>query len=376
MSVRSLTQLTFLPVRQTNRRPSRSAFTLVELLVVIAIIGILVGMLLPAVQQVREAARRSACSNNVRQLALACLNYESSKQRFPTGAKCGQGAGWSAYILPHIEQSVLFDNMKLTDDDVTDPDPSETGDDGGHWYSTTTGNNAACQTFIPLFRCPSDLVPEGIDSGSGPVIADRVPSSYIGVATGTATEAPRLRNLQFASGSATNKTREVRAARNGMLVPNQGADYWKHPVKSFVTFSDCLDGSSNTLLVGETIFDSSPLRLDSGETIGNLGIDHWYIGSFEIDRINVADLSEFLGSTAIPLNLYHRFRPQKLATLSKSKVDDLRKEMAFGFASWHAGDGVTFSFADGSTRFINADIETDVYSNLGNRSDRQTIPVF
>ena len=111
---------------------SRSAFTLVELLVVIAIIGILIGMLLPAVQQVREAARRTSCKNNLRQLAIATHNYESSFSRFPPGyayvpgdefsapgySASGPanhlGHAWGAFILPFIEQGNLSDTIDFT----------------------------------------------------------------------------------------------------------------------------------------------------------------------------------------------------------------------------------------------------------------------
>ena len=86
-------------------RNRNRGFTLVELLVVIAIIGILIGMLLPAVQQVREAARRISCANQIRQLALACHNYESANQEFPVGhvnnVPNRNGWGWATFLLPY-----------------------------------------------------------------------------------------------------------------------------------------------------------------------------------------------------------------------------------------------------------------------------------
>ena len=109
------------------KRWDRSGFTLVELLVVIAIIGILIGMLLPAVQSVRSAAQRTACSNNVRQLALAVHNYESGLQKFPVnqigpGNEKASAAGefesgfysWLVPLLPHMEQGNLYDSFDLS----------------------------------------------------------------------------------------------------------------------------------------------------------------------------------------------------------------------------------------------------------------------
>ena len=336
---------------------NRRAFTLVELLVVIAIIGILIGMLLPAVQNVREAARQASCKNNLRQLALACLSYESAHERFPQGCVMGQGAGWSAYILPHIEQTSLSDQIDLTD---TSTAPSGAGN-ASHW--TSGPNEEACATFISIFRCPSDPVPNHIDSGGFAGITQRVPSSYLGVGSGTT---DNHSDFYFSSSRTAN---EVQQARSGMLVPNQDADYFgSFRLKSVVGFADCIDGSSNTLLVGESVFDTSEFM---GEA---KGIDHWYIGSYQID-FNI-EMSEFLGSTKIPLNLYHDFRDERLATLSSGARSSLFREMGFGFASWHAGDGVNFSFADGSTRYLAGDIPQDILENLGNRADRQAIPSF
>lgn len=335
----------------------RNGFTLVELLVVIAIIGILVGMLLPAVQSVREAARRSSCMNNLHQLAIGCLHYESAVQRFPEGCVMGQGAGWSAFILSHVEQNSLANQIDLSD---TSTAPSGAGN-ASHW--TSGPNEEACATLIPVFRCPSDPVPEHIDSGGFAGITARVPASYLGVGSGTTDN-----HSDFYLTSARTPN-EVKQARSGMLVANQDADYFgEFRLKSVVTFSDCTDGSSNTLLVGESVFDTS-------EFMGTAkGIDHWYIGSYQID-FNI-EMSEFLGSTKIGLNLYHQFRDERLATLSSGARSALFREMGFGFASWHAGNGVNFSTADGSTRYLSADIDSEVLEHLGNRADDQSIPAL
>ena len=333
----------------------RSAgFTLVELLVVIAIIGILIGMLLPAVQQVREAARRVGCANKTRQLALACLNFESSRSRFPEGCVYGQGAAWSAYILNEIEQGNLASNVDLIDASTA----ANGSGNASHW---TNGNNElACATFISLFRCPSDPVSDHIDSGSGPQIADRVPSSYLGVGTGTLTDQSDMYNTGGSGASA------VRAGRNGMLIPNQAADYYG-PIRleTTVGFADCFDGSSNTLLIGESIFDTSDYKEESR------GMDHWYIGSYQVDF--GIEASEFIGSTANPLNLYHRHSDRQLDAGSHAAAKRLFAQMAFGFASWHAGDGVMFSLADGSTRFLSGNVDAETYANLGNRADGQVL---
>src|SRR5262245_15791655 len=129
-----------------NRHPvPRLAFTLVELLVVIAIIGILVALLLPAVQSAREAARRMQCGNNLKQLGLALLNYESSRGVFPFGcggtsggARYAQTGTWAAFILPQLEQQNLFDTFDFKRH-MNDP-----------------ANQKAVSTIVPGFICPSD----------------------------------------------------------------------------------------------------------------------------------------------------------------------------------------------------------------------------
>ena len=131
-----------MPLKQN---PSSRGFTLVELLVVIAIIGILIGMLLPAVQSVREAARRTQCMNNLRQLALAAMNFESAHMHFPSGVLDDDDdltealrVGW-VDMLPHLELNNLYSLYDLNSD----------------WK---TGINAdLAKTEIPIFRCPSNV---------------------------------------------------------------------------------------------------------------------------------------------------------------------------------------------------------------------------
>ena len=206
-------------------------FTLVELLVVIAIIGILIGMLLPAVQQVREAARRTQCANNQRQLALACMNYESARMHYPPGLNCplqnglsgaffesstfSDGTGfpqpphqnkfgsWLVWIMPYIEANNLYDQLDLSVRELNGPNCDTLQSPGAQ--------------LLPSFACPSDVEPQIIEY-SGKFFA---PNSYFGVAG---------RQSYFIT-SATG---------DGILNYN-----------SSVTFGDISDGSSNTLLLGE-----------------------------------------------------------------------------------------------------------------------------
>ena len=346
-----------------EKRTKRHGFTLVELLVVIAIISVLVGMLFPAVQQVRAAARQASCLNKLRQLSLACHNHLSSTQKYPPGCVLGQGAMWSAFILDELGQGAVADNLSLYDN------YQQVGSAGANWsVSRSPGNNEACRTFFEVFRCPSDPVVDGIDSGSNfgsPFIADRMPSSYLACATGNTDESARLVLKAFGTSAAAF----TESLRSGVLIPNQKASYYSSltpPVprlRTTVGPDDISDGASNVIMIGEAVFDTSNF---AGK---NKPIDHWVVGSFEIDRSVSVDLSEAVGSTDIELNLYHRRSDDQLNAMSVSARDSLFSKMAFGFASWHPGDGVNFTFADGSSKFISASIDPMTLRNLGMRAD-------
>ena len=219
---------------QHSKFRMRTAFTLVELLVVIAIIGILIGMLLPAVQQVREAARRTACANNSRQQMLALLNYENSRQFFPAGwngegsvegygndskeflspweERFGNFFGWQAFILPYVEQDNVYKELRL------DRGWSETD------ISPETGV-AVSSRRIPAYVCPSDDTDDGHSIYSGPDGDLNGRSSYV----------INVGSLGFGE------------RPDGLLKAFWGVG-WQD---SKTTFANMIDGSSNTLFIGE-----------------------------------------------------------------------------------------------------------------------------
>jgi prepilin-type N-terminal cleavage/methylation domain-containing protein/prepilin-type processing-associated H-X9-DG protein len=198
----------------TNRR---IGFTLVELLVVITIIGILIALLLPAVQAAREAARRSQCSNNLKQLGLALLNYHTARNVFPYGR--GANWGWSAFILPYIEQGSLDGSIDY---------------DYGYYRtdaSTGTKNNQMMRTLLPAYQCPSAEPNQLANCCSA--LTTAYGNGYHAAETNYAAVATHLLNPYEITYAAYD---------SGVMYYN-----------SAVRIDDIKDGSSNTLLVGETI---------------------------------------------------------------------------------------------------------------------------
>lgn len=356
----------------------RLAFTLIELLVVIAIIGVLAGLLLPAVQAAREAARKTQCQNNIRSLALATMNFESAYKGFPMGAEFGVGTAWTSLILPQIEQSNLYNVLTFQED-------SNGNFQWGIGLPGIPGNvaltNPAFRFFkniwvmeakIPLFRCPSSAIPNEVAdiSGDNWIIQKRTPINYLGCVSGIIKDdrRPRIQvqtpwggtgNVEMISdldGVFIQKFNHQRIRRNGASYGLTGT-----------TIASILDGTSNTIAIGEAEPDLRAVaamgivRENCNSNFGRK--DHWPFGSDDVDTTGQGDMSEHLGSTGVAMNL----PPVAQGTAAYAEYE-------FSFGSKHTG-GANFAFCDGSVRFLDQNIDAVIYGRLGSRNGGDTVQV-
>jgi prepilin-type N-terminal cleavage/methylation domain-containing protein/prepilin-type processing-associated H-X9-DG protein len=336
-------------------------FTLVELLVVIAIIGVLVALLLPAVQAAREASRRSQCLNNLKQIGVAFQNYHGVFNRFPWGAVNHEGSMWSYYTMPYMEQTTIQSlvdlgakNGELTDDSLNWAHP------GPYSRSTVSGlrgnkNLLACETPVSVYQCPSAAFDRGQydTSQDGFVVMERQPCSYIGSASGLVINQngpePDVRNRH-------DKMKKLDGVLSG---------------QSEVGIKDILDGTSNTMLVGEAAHDFAEVERLGGTRENRIGNrkDHWYFGSDDIDTNESFDLSEAMGSTAVPMNFQNQ-NPGSVVCASPNSAECQKVQLAFG--SVHPG-GMNMVRCDGSVEFLSEDIDAVAWRDLAVRDSRLTL---
>ncbi len=298
-------------MRLPRRLPS--AFTLIELLVVIAILAVLIGLLLPAVQKVREAANRLRCANNLKQIGLACHGYHDAQGSFPPGYAASAaypdttpGWGWAAYLLPYLEQENLYRQID---------------------FGQPLAKSSAVGTMLPVFQCPSDLLPPGpfsiTDATLAPVVT-AAPSSYAASVGDDGAEADD-------------------PTGNGVFYRN-----------SKTRLADITDGTSATVLLGDRAWAQTQ-GIWAGAPDGG------------VTRAGVQNPWPAATATAPVLTLVHN-NWINIRTDADGGLDD--------FSSNHPG-GVNLLFADGSVHFlrsITADgAERLAFWALGTRSGGEVI---
>lgn len=310
----------------------RRAFTLIELLVVIAIIAILVGLLLSAVQQAREAARRLSCANNLKQIGLALHNYQSTHRRFPPGRGATLPGVFSAqaYLLPYIEQNNLQHRIDFSAAPTTFSIPG-TVFDGSRNY-------AAASATVTLFLCPSD-------AGTG-----RVPGSEFGAT-----------NYVANAGSGTVAFGSLRAA--------DGVFY----LGSAIDFADILDGASHTTAFSERLLGSGepatatphaasqrymwelPGRSDTTPAACNATAS----GAWFSERGAKWILGNY-GNT-----IYNHYYPPNA---SEWDCMNMRQQKALATArSFHSG-GVQILVCDGHVRFVGGNVDLQIWRGVATRA--------
>ncbi len=364
-----------------KHRFKQQGFTLVELLVVIAIIGILIGMLLPAVQQVREAARRTACANNLKNMGLAFHNFASAnRDQLPMLGEAEEGAHWSAFILPFVEQNTVYEKISFGSNDwaqsVAHSNPSFDSP------IPKVRNIAAAETVFTLFRCPSTAQPEHIFDGSTWVppwfVARRVPANYLGVVTGIQPHdwAPAsgwsiLRRPTW-NGNQTLGHWEL----DGMMItrprgPNGIANrVAQGGTGGAVYLANVYDGLSNTLMIGEAESEPDLASIAASREFPNSGRkDHWALGGDDFDSWEGVDWSEMGGSTAVAIN--YRRPPGNPSNIQKDgSLEWGAYEVSFG--SNHPG-GAQFCVGDGAVRFLPENIDPMTFSALGTRANSEVV---
>jgi prepilin-type N-terminal cleavage/methylation domain-containing protein/prepilin-type processing-associated H-X9-DG protein len=318
-----------------------AGFTLVELLVVIAIIGILVALLLPAIQAAREAARRTQCKDNIKNISLALQNYHDTRKTFPPGviqanpappsvddSKLGNWS-WSALILPHLEESAVYSLINVPRTDLAKS-------------MDIPANLTAMQVPISVYRCPSDTTPatneERLITSAAGTASALASSNYVGVNS---------------SGELRRDPGPPSKLANGIFVVNKGTK-----------ISEITDGTSHTAIIGERAWESKvPASATTPGTGDGIVRSRAAVvfGVRGVRQNSEQGLADGMGCGKFQLNF----------SSSSGSIPDSKARQAF--SSTHPG-GAHFALADGSVQFVSDTIEGDFDANQWTITDTVDSP--
>ena len=324
----------------SKQQQKTKGFTLIELLVVIAIIAILIALLLPAVQHAREAARRTQCRNNLKQIGLALHNYHDIHLCFPPGyiaagvsntdpasAETGPGFGWASMILPQLELGNLYN---LIDFNLSCVD------------SASSENLKMVSTGIEVFKCPTDNAPNSFEVNDGTTDYEVATANYIGI---------------YGYGSVTSSPGK----------PVEPGIFYRN---SKVRLADVKDGTSLTVCVGERTHDhnytSTSVNVDANSS--------WYAAIPGVNRSAGMAMMPMMTEGPASLVLGHVGQPA-MGMMPAMNHPPMTTDHIVNFSSKHNG-GCHFLLCDGSVHFFSQLMDYDLFHNLGVRLDGNAINQF
>jgi prepilin-type N-terminal cleavage/methylation domain-containing protein len=347
--------------RKFHRRRTKRGFTLVELLVVIAIIGVLVALLLPAIQAARESARRSQCLNNMRQLGIACHLFESATKYFPTAggvvqqfvsaeelAKPKYGfetAGWMYQVLPYIEQQALYD-MRYGDG------------------AASAGFIKTDMTEIPVatFNCPSRIGRFAVNSTVIYALGD-----YAGVIASHNDDGWNGFEWQIDRGPKPNEETAVWTGiliKGGHVKTTSPTEVWKW---GKINTKSIQDGSSNTILLAEKSVQEAYWNIPTTANTATTRWPHWEVYGYYVgaDWPHMRQFGALTGGARGEV-------PVRGDGDRRTSSHPQHEEQGFGSAH----PGILCSvWGDGSTRTISQDADLLLLDKLGKRSDGSTVAI-
>ncbi len=324
--------------KTTSNRGSAAAFTLVELLVVIAIIGVLVALLLPAVQAAREAARRAHCTNNLKQIGVAAQNFADARKALPPGYLTGLGhATWLVLIMPYLEESELYEGANAT----------------VQYYSMSASMRAK---HVTAYICPSHRGPEMLSTQGDRRGGPHLPGALADYAAcnGDGTFVYRAGNgAGVPTYVCSDPMNHNSCYLNGTLSGSGDYTGWKPRRR----FKQIRDGLSKTLFVGEKhIFKGHEGELLYGDN-----------SFFNDDGISTG--IRFAGKNHVLAS-----SPTAYA-ITAAVIPGMNPEGEF-FGSRHAGGIVQFAMCDGSVQAFSPEIDGTTLGWLAAIDDGQTIPAY